>query len=648
MKSMVLLFSLFLNFVTFAQTLPIDKSSDRAFQNAVKVFLADPREDIKKDADPLTQACINACPKFVGNIPVTISVILNNAKNFTCNCEADPNYVESNSFFPNVSCPLPGSPLNTEGENLVCSAESAVDEMKPESGACSLDAEDKANGEAASAQVDPAVGTLVDFDTSKMTDLMLQKNGLREEMKDKASVFNQFLNHVESSLSDGAKEKFLELKKIVLDKKHEYNETALKNLDEMQNDFKRTMDDAKLRPRDQKVEIASTYLENFFSDDFKANIPRDCDTKSDGTVIDASSPQNMPKDILIPSIEHKSLSALGPDYANKKINYLSYSEYIKAAEDFDTYTEKKEEEFLDKGYIPLFAKDYRDFLSPPNNLCNEPKKHSPGNFGKNFKNNHYKTHGQDYLASELSTIKSSLDKDGKVSNLTLNSSCSVVPNTPEKYNEGSIKDDLTSFEINVFPFIEDNEDWKNWLEQFREEIKGKKDPFTISFEDLARLRSLKVAGDLIKGEPRLKDKRNKISVDWTGSNGNGTSGTDPYDAKTDPKIYESHKYVNLQFDTVASQDEIDKARRGKAYFANDAYYLRCKDKPPVDEKGNPGGPPPEGNKRKQHGPKVKHVPNTGEGFVSECLRKVKKKFDKGYKKKQKKNARRYNRPPGKQ
>ena len=117
--------------MTFAQTLPIDKSSDPAFQSAVKKYFEE-FEANSENGKPVADACYKACPDWVGSIEVRAEVDWKFSEG-TCTCTCLDKVGKDTPpvpVFADVTCPALGSPLSSEMSGLTCSAESAVDEMK--------------------------------------------------------------------------------------------------------------------------------------------------------------------------------------------------------------------------------------------------------------------------------------------------------------------------------------------------------------------------------------------------------------------------------------------------------------------------------------------------------------------------------------
>lgn len=521
--------------------------------------------------------------------------------------------------YQNQDCNL-NQNLTSGTKDISCSAETALDDLSPPNGICDpneteedkkLKPEEKITG---GVSVDPSVGALVDrygkwagqnMSTGRAI-LPLDTND-HKQIKDQLETdkgFGEFTNLVSQALTPESSAK---LQKTIDEKNTE-------SLVSLRSGFKDIMRKTEGYPKADRDQIISGYLEKFFDESYDPKKTRTCFTDREAFHLgDATG------SAFKPVIGNQSSKSIENKVANfgggKNLSTQSYDDAGKIfdKEVADKINSKTQNASLD--YDVIYTKDYRNYVSSNKKACPEKKNVGPVNQGSNFADNHYYTKqgSENYLQNELSELKTTLDKKGNVSELIIESSCSKVPNTPEFYKKADpangrpgIDADLISFEKDVFPYIEDQdrEEWRLWLKGFREKI-AKQDPntkFSVSFEDLSRLRSLKIAADLMKGEPRLKSNLDqtgqKFTISWEGSSGDGTSGPiydstkqrklkktmseDEYKADYEKK-YSSNRYNQLSFKTETVEKPIEKDAKGKGYFARDTFLVQCgvqdKDKP---------------------------------------------------------------------
>jgi hypothetical protein len=512
--------------------------------------------------------------------------------------------------------------------DISCSAESALDDLSPPDGICDpneteedkkLKPEEKITG---GASVDPSVGALTDrynkwagqnMSTGRAV-LPLDTNDHKQikSQLESDKGFGEFTNLVNQALTPEASAK---LQKTI----DAENAASLQNL---RTGFKDIMRKTEGYPKADRDQIVSGYLEKFFDETYDPKKTRECFTDREAYHLgDTTGSAFKP---VIGNQTSKSISNKVANFGDGK--NLSTQGYDDAGKIFDKEVADKinfKTQNASLDYDVIYTKDYRNFESSNKKACPDKKEVGPVDQGSHFADNHYYTNpgSENYLSNELSELKTALDKKWNVGNLYIESSCSKVTNTPEPYKKVDIAKgkpgmdaDLTNFEKDVFPYIEDKdrEEWRLWLKEFREKIAKEKptSEFKISFEDLSRLRSLKIASDLMKGEPRLKDNLDqtgqKFVISWEGKSGDGTSG-DPYDStsksgivekltkelKRKPteveykaayeKKYSPSRYNQLSFKVESVEQPIEKDSKGKGYFARDTFLVQCgvqdKDRP---------------------------------------------------------------------
>jgi hypothetical protein len=685
MKRFYLILNLLIFNLAQAQTNSAkDFSSDLEFKSIVDEFnslkVDDPRN--KTDAngnsiylDKLRLACINVCKK---NSLIYDQIDLIELK---CFCKED---TKSNSIVSNIEvfhpvCIANATPeiISSDLSETSCLAPELEDYLSHE-GSCSEEVDNalygKLDDEEEESEVDPTVYSLIDsmkkegsfgdLDYYDLTNNEKGEKGLKEfgkNLNDPNSKFNQFSKILESAMSPEALQRYQSLKTTAADKKHQDHEAAQRNMINFYSDLKQITENGyNLSPEDL-AKVTSGYIENFFDETFSNAESRNCRPENFSRTY-LKQPEGVQLSGNTMDLKYSNITKSdGTKFpTNVDLSKTSYEDYLEYADAFNNYVDNERAQELktnndSQKKVLLLEKNYQDFEVNEEKLCPAPIVSGPDNFSKNFKNNHYKTHDPNYLQNQISQIKDALAKNGEVSNLKINSSCSRVPNTNTSYKRDGLNIDLAKFKTTVFPHLENSEDWEKWLTNFSEEVANKKDPFTISFEHLSRLRSLQLTYDLIIGvgeedlSKNLKSNNQKISIDWQGdrqpdSKGQlpplGSSG-EPWDqGRGDQSIYEPKKYTNLSFATTVPQPNIDREKKGQPYFAADTIILVCNDHRYSQTIGNTSGNGGSDNHKSQYsgsnkkdkvGKSFDHCPSDNKRKQKKRARKAKSDMkSKGY------------------